>query len=119
MIRYAQLCPTSQPTHNQHCTRRRAIRTAGDGSWYGRQQDAGRGTSQAATADAPIRRAPGGGCARRARGQRDRMKASSYWAVRVIAAEVFDHLAPVLPPGARPARGQRNRPQDMQNPAHR
>ena len=72
MIRYAQLCPTSQPTHNQHCTRRRAIRTAR--AEAGKQQDAGRGTSQAATADAPIRRAPGGGCARRARGQRDHMK---------------------------------------------
>jgi len=39
--------------------------------------------------------------------------------VRVIAAEVFPHLAPALPsPGACPARRQRNRPQDTQNPAH-
>ena len=40
--------------------------------------------------------------------------------VRVIAAEVFPHLAPALPlPGARPPRCQWNHPQDTQNPAHR
>jgi hypothetical protein len=40
--------------------------------------------------------------------------------VRVVAAEVFPHLAPALPPsGARPPRCQRNRLQDTQNPAHR
>jgi hypothetical protein len=40
--------------------------------------------------------------------------------VRVIAAEVFPHFAPVSPPaGAHPPRCQRNRRQDTQNPAHR
>jgi hypothetical protein len=39
--------------------------------------------------------------------------------VRVIAAEVFPHFAPVSPPPcAHPPRCQRNRPQDTQNPAH-
>ena len=40
--------------------------------------------------------------------------------VRVVAAEVFPHLAAESPPpGAHPAGCQRNCPQDTQNPAHR
>jgi len=39
---------------------------------------------------------------------------------RVIAAEVFSHLAPIsLAAGVHPPGRQRNRPQDTQNPAHR
>ena len=39
--------------------------------------------------------------------------------VRIIAAEVFPHLAPALPPpGAPPPWCQRDRPQHTQNPAH-
>jgi hypothetical protein len=39
--------------------------------------------------------------------------------LRVIAAEVFPHLAPVsLAPGVHPPWRQRNRPQDTENPAH-
>ena len=48
------------------------------------------------------------------------IRIDSLLSVRVIAAEVCQHLSTVPPPsGMHPPRRQRNCPQDTQNPAHR
>jgi len=77
------------------------------------------GASRAAAAGAAIRRAPGWGKSPEKVPIQSGFCAIVLLFLRVIAAEVFPHLAAESPPpGAHPAGCQRNCPQDTQNPAH-